>query len=670
MLRGATMTLRVVAALAALAAWAGLRASQARPVIVVGAGMSGLSAAWRLRQLGYTPVVVEARDRIGGRIHTARDFGFPIELGAAFIHRPSQSPVTGLAARMGASTKEYDYLNCTYFDSDGSPISVETHRKGLDRFRRTLYDDLFDRVESWKHATGGSFVWDEPVATTLQAMGVYDGFSDRLSQRVFELMCFQYVVQDLQADLDVISAREFDESLQFQRMRLVKDLIFTGGFDAVLSGLADGVEVLKEAVVTRITYKEHRPVVAWLMAACQIEEWALWDLVVWGWVWPEDSTMRRKMAAGLEVGATASKETASARRRLAEQRDEGEDDEASDGWSRGRGDEDEDEEEDEEDEDEADDDRGAAPPPSLFTSDWQEAKRALARFGVRLTLILAAVDEFVELLWSSDSAVTVSTEDFVKRADKVIVSLPIGVLKKQRVKFDPPLPVDLQNVISDLGVSNTLKIALCWKPEDVFWPSGTGHSLYFHKYPHPDHHDTLGRYGRGEFIEFVNLHELTGCGCLLAEVETHFATKLAALPKEAAAERIMKDVRLMFGEKAVWPTKGVLMSDWATSPFSDGGLVHWPVDTTTEDGEEFEYDVRRRLYWAGEHVLWRHYGNTHGAHISGIVAAERVAESYQSMLWMICGLLLFAVWPTICGCAGRALVRCVRNVFNFCFPAE
>ncbi len=57
-------------------------------VIVVGAGASGLMAAWELVQTGKKVAVVEARNRIGGRIHTItdKDFSMPVELGAEFVH--------------------------------------------------------------------------------------------------------------------------------------------------------------------------------------------------------------------------------------------------------------------------------------------------------------------------------------------------------------------------------------------------------------------------------------------------------------------------------------------------------------------------------------------------------------------------------------------------------
>src|SRR6187549_1593352 len=63
-------------------------------VLVLGAGAAGLAAAHELSQAGMRVIVIEARDRIGGRIFTQHVPGhpLPIELGAEFIHgRPPES---------------------------------------------------------------------------------------------------------------------------------------------------------------------------------------------------------------------------------------------------------------------------------------------------------------------------------------------------------------------------------------------------------------------------------------------------------------------------------------------------------------------------------------------------------------------------------------------------
>src|SRR5688572_24103362 len=51
-------------------------------------GAAGLAAAWELTQAGRSAVVIEARQRIGGRVYTLHDRGSPVpaELGAEFVH--------------------------------------------------------------------------------------------------------------------------------------------------------------------------------------------------------------------------------------------------------------------------------------------------------------------------------------------------------------------------------------------------------------------------------------------------------------------------------------------------------------------------------------------------------------------------------------------------------
>jgi protoporphyrinogen oxidase len=81
--------------------------SPARPsrVIVIGAGAAGLAAAARLCR-SVDVVVVEARDRLGGRIDTRLDpvLGISVEHGAEFLHgRPPRN--VALARRAGARVR-------------------------------------------------------------------------------------------------------------------------------------------------------------------------------------------------------------------------------------------------------------------------------------------------------------------------------------------------------------------------------------------------------------------------------------------------------------------------------------------------------------------------------------------------------------------------------------
>jgi len=73
-------------------------------VVVIGAGAAGLTAARVLHNAGKNVVTVEARDRIGGRVHTVRDWGCAIDIGASWIHGTMGNPVTHLRDRAHVGT--------------------------------------------------------------------------------------------------------------------------------------------------------------------------------------------------------------------------------------------------------------------------------------------------------------------------------------------------------------------------------------------------------------------------------------------------------------------------------------------------------------------------------------------------------------------------------------
>ena len=70
-------------------------------VVVVGAGISGLVAARALQLSGVDVVVVEGRDRIGGRTHTIELGGAAVDLGGSWIHDGAGSPMLPLVDALG-----------------------------------------------------------------------------------------------------------------------------------------------------------------------------------------------------------------------------------------------------------------------------------------------------------------------------------------------------------------------------------------------------------------------------------------------------------------------------------------------------------------------------------------------------------------------------------------
>jgi monoamine oxidase len=86
-----------------------LRELRRKPrVLVVGAGVAGLAAALELLRKGFEVHLVEARDRVGGRVHTLRHGGYPYEMGAGWIHGEQHNPIYRFAQRQGWSMVKTD----------------------------------------------------------------------------------------------------------------------------------------------------------------------------------------------------------------------------------------------------------------------------------------------------------------------------------------------------------------------------------------------------------------------------------------------------------------------------------------------------------------------------------------------------------------------------------
>ncbi len=99
-------------------------AAQGRPVVIVGAGAAGLAAADALRRAGTAFVLVEARDRIGGRAFTDHALGpdCPFDAGAEYIHWAERNPWAAIAQQAGARVNREEGWART-LDIDGRPAT-------------------------------------------------------------------------------------------------------------------------------------------------------------------------------------------------------------------------------------------------------------------------------------------------------------------------------------------------------------------------------------------------------------------------------------------------------------------------------------------------------------------------------------------------------------------
>lgn len=111
--------------------------SERYDALVIGAGAAGLAAAQRLTAAGLSVILVEARDRVGGRIHTLQLPGWtqPIEAGAEFVHGDPEG-TWDLIRGAGLATRPVNEVNQQLVEGRSQPFEFDC-----------VWDHVFRRLE-------------------------------------------------------------------------------------------------------------------------------------------------------------------------------------------------------------------------------------------------------------------------------------------------------------------------------------------------------------------------------------------------------------------------------------------------------------------------------------------------------------------------------------------
>ncbi len=234
-------------------------------VVVIGAGVAGLSAAKDLSAGGRRVLVLEARDRVGGRVWTHRDLGHPVDLGASWIQGSEGNPLTALARSIGARNAPVDWDDLALFDHDGRRVS--------DRDAEEISADFDEVMDETLEEDPGS--GDVSVGEALRRVSSRYELDEGDRRALAWCVATQEVESG--ADISAISLRTSQEGddepeLEPDEGRLYTDedgeefeggdLLWPDGYDAVPKALARGLDVRTSTVVEGISVEGDGVVVA------------------------------------------------------------------------------------------------------------------------------------------------------------------------------------------------------------------------------------------------------------------------------------------------------------------------------------------------------------------------------------------------------------------------
>lgn len=208
-----------------------------KTVLVIGAGISGLAAARKLKQNGFDVIVLEAQNKVGGRVRTDRTPGVAFDEGASWIHGPNGNPIESLAEQSGAATFLTDDDSVKVFDTNGLAYSDSVLTNSEDQFNSAL-----NAVEDAGTATQ-SF---EQVFNAL--------YPTQADNRLWKYMLSAYLEFNTGGDVSELSSRYFYDDEEFSG----KDVIVTNGYDKVTDFLAQDLDVRLNTRVNAIDYSENK----------------------------------------------------------------------------------------------------------------------------------------------------------------------------------------------------------------------------------------------------------------------------------------------------------------------------------------------------------------------------------------------------------------------------
>lgn len=239
---------------------------------------------------------------------------------------------------------------------------------------------------------------------------------------------------------------------------------------------------------------------------------------------------------------------------------------------------------------------------AVFADGYRTLVNYLSRgLNIQLGQVVSAIN-------SSTATVSITTNKGSFTADKVIVTVPLGVLKKGTIKFTPALSSKKSTAISKLGMGNFNKCYLRFPTQ--FWPQED----WLEYIPPQSEH--------GKWSQWLNLARLTGKPILLGFNAGDFGGQIEAWTDAQIVSSAMQRLRKIFGSSIPDPTS-FQITRWSQDPFSYGAYSFYKLGSKPAMRDDLAAPVGTRVFFAGEATHRQMFATAHGAYLSGVKAATQ-----------------------------------------------
>lgn len=562
-------------------------------VIVIGAGIAGLAAAQQMQQFGLEVIVLEARDRVGGRIATFRKSNYIADLGAMVVTGLGGNPVTTLSKQINMELHKIRQ-KCPLYESDGQTVPKDKDEMVEREFNRLLeatsylsHQLDFNYVNS--AGTGGQGSNARPVSLgqalewviRLQEQGV----KQRQVAHLRSVLSLQGRLITNQHRMISIMDRLMELNKQYKEMteNKLQTRDITQEF-VLRSKLRDLHNACKEWDQLSEQQKEIEAKLQELEASPPSDVYlSSKDRQILDWHF-----------ANLEFANATSLSNLSLKH-----------------WDQ-------------------DDDFEFTGSHLTVRNGYSCVPVALSEgLDIRLNTAARAVrygPNGVEV-WAAPSR-SPHTNHTVYKADAVLVTLPLGVLKTSAppsgVTFNPPLPDWKAQAIQRLGFGNLNKVVLCF--ERIFWDPTA--NLFGHV------GSTTA--SRGELFLFWNLYKAP---VLLALVAGEAACVMENVSDDVIVGRCIAVLKGIFGNQVVPQPRESVVTRWRADPWARGSYSFVAVGSSGSDYDLLAAPVspphllnqpppQPRVFFAGEHTIRNYPATVHGAFLSGLREGGRIADQF------------------------------------------